>query len=119
MMKPDIWAIAPNQPSMAMCAAGERAIQSRPVQQAEACWREMWKVMLAETVTPLSWPAIQDFGWALAQMRAGQKVRLPHWDPSEWIAMNGDGQIVDEDDAATRFTSQAPILATDWRLADV
>lgn len=62
----------------------------------------------------------QDFGWALAQMRAGQKVRRAGWTwdslVKEWIEIRG-GQIVDEDGKTTCFSSNEPLLATDWEPA--
>lgn len=60
-----------------------------------------------------------DFGWALAQMRDGNKVRRQGWRPEEWIALRDDRkEIVDEDGGVTRFLDSKPILATDWTVAE-
>jgi hypothetical protein len=59
---------------------------------------------------------MNDFGWALAQMRAGNRVRRTGWLTVEWIAIV-NGAIVDEDGKVTVFTNQKPLLALDWVLA--
>jgi hypothetical protein len=59
-----------------------------------------------------------DFGWALAQMRAGQKVRRQMWRDFEHIYLHPTRKmILNEDESQMMFTSQAPLLATDWVLA--
>jgi hypothetical protein len=58
----------------------------------------------------------QDFGWALARMREGERVRRAGWLSVEWIAIRGD-EIRDEDGALCRFNDNKPLLATDWELA--
>lgn len=99
---------------MAMIERSRSAIPAAPEAPSENAGAQI-EVAGAASASPTA----HDFGWALVQMRAGNKVRLPHWDISEWVVMNCDGQIVDEDDQPTRFTSQAPLLAMDWSLADV
>lgn len=59
----------------------------------------------------------KDFGWALAQMRAGHKVRRPHWGDAEWIEINAKGDLVNEDHSPCMFRDGAALIARDWSVS--
>lgn len=59
----------------------------------------------------------QDFGWALARIRSGARVRRRIWTQDEWIELRS-GKIFDEDGTETRFTSSEPLLACDWQMSE-
>jgi hypothetical protein len=59
-----------------------------------------------------------DFGWALAQMRAGMKVRRRGWRDIEYISIHPKLGIVDEDSTRTVFRDSDPLLAMDWEIAN-
>lgn len=61
-----------------------------------------------------------DFGWALAQMREGHRVRRRGWMPEESIGIGkifGKTDIIDEDGSRCSFRDNLPLLATDWEIA--
>lgn len=64
---------------------------------------------------------IHDFGWALAQMRAGKKIRRRVYSPGQWYAVD-DGELYACNGTSSQRRDRdgfgaASILATDWELA--
>lgn len=61
-----------------------------------------------------SQPIVHDFGWALAQMRAGKKVRRSCWVNGSWLRYNG--YIVSDRESLPEVKTDH-IVATDWEVA--
>lgn len=66
-----------------------------------------------------SLPVVQDFGWALAQMRAGKKVRLPQFAKGDFIELQPKCHAIAYFNGALFrgwTTTSEPLLATDWEV---
>jgi len=100
-----------------------RAYMSRVfnLDRAAAAWIALAEGRPAQQEGPEAQGALlpsNDFGWALAQMRGGARVRLRYWERYEHIRLGEDRkEIVDEDGYPTRFRDNRPLLALDWEIA--
>lgn len=61
-------------------------------------------------------PTDHDFGWALAQMRAGKKVRRREWGSVGYLLVSGE-HVLNDWGVAPNWSS-GYILATDWEVAE-
>jgi hypothetical protein len=60
-----------------------------------------------------------DFGWALAKMRDGYKVRRKEWPPgSFWTMPEDHSAIRTHTGLAIVYVSPESVLAYDWELAE-
>lgn len=57
-----------------------------------------------------------DFGWALAQMRAGKKVRRPVWEHPYFYRFTGSR--IEDESGVSAVVHWENILATDWEVAE-
>ena len=57
-----------------------------------------------------------DFGWALARMREGQKVRREAWVNGSWLKIDGESIVTDHARAVDLHISN--MIATDWQVVE-
>lgn len=69
---------------------------------------------VAESGEMQTQPVVHDFGWALAQMRAGKKVRVSSWGAGCWIRLDSDD--FRDEGGLKRGPNTAILLKTDWEV---
>lgn len=87
-----------------------------PEQERELAERREAREEAVRRLDALAMSDVHDFGWALAQMRAGRMVRRPSWDAGAHVFIREGGWL--KNGGLAGPLDGAHILATDWEVVE-